>query len=497
MNDSAEIIIPAIYEYTEDFIGNIGIVHNNGLIGAVNKTSEILPTKYRSIDQLYFDNDTLLKVIDNSPANNFWIDSLGNPMSSSFQVLMNSRLNNNEHLITVKKGNKFGLINPSGKIVVPIELSKEPHVKKDYVILRKRKSGIADLKGNSLVDFAFSRIESYRNNRVVFKTRNKLGVGDDSGEIIIPAEYKVIELKNDVIYCENSYGSKIFDWDGLLISKSKWLSADYNKQKDIWIYKKRNKTIVETSERKFKYTDLNHSVRFMGEYLLIEWGRGEFNLHKIDKEHTPLFSENYDRIEQLNDTVFKVFERNKFGFRSINDKQLIPVRYRNLVEVFNGVYAGIFQNYLKVYNLKGEILLSRKANEVLKSDNGLFLVRSNQGSVFYNKEMENHFFEVYDNATSFINGYASVSIDDYWTTINLFGEELFAPSFGSIVPVASNFFYARARRHYGLYDTKGNELLPCEYEHVDPINGSVIRIVKNGNIGYLRPDGTWILTPKN
>lgn len=58
------------------------------------------------------------------------------------------------------------------------------------------------------------------------------------------------------------------------------------------------------------------------------------------------------------------------------------------------------------------------------------------------------------------------------------------------------FFYARARHHYGLYDTQGNQLLPSQYDHIDRVTSTIIRVVQNGSIGYLSPNGAWILKPQ-
>lgn len=498
MDDSAKVIIPAVYDYTDAYDGNIGIVYKDGLKGAVNRNTEILAPEFRSIEQMHFENDTLLKVRAHKTASKLWIDSLGNAEKMTFQVLNKSRLNKSIRFKTVKRGNKYGLMNSAGELIIPIEYSKEPQIKENCIILKKRRYGVSDFDGNILIDFTYPVIEAYKDDRVVYKYRNKYGVNDASGEEVVPAEFQLIKLKEGTIYCESRNNSTVFDWNGKQISEKKWHYSDYNMRTNTWVYKKRNKIIVETPDEKFKYKDLLKPIRFIGDYLMVEWSSGKFNLHHIDKDHTPVFKKHYDHIEPINDTIYKVYNGLRYGFRSVKDEEIIPTDYRDLVEIFQGIYAGISRNYLTVYELSGNVLFERRATEVEQSDNGLFLVRTVQGNcIYYNRNMENHFFEVYDNATRFNDGFASISKAGSWTIINKHGEELFEPSFSSIVPVARNKFYASTNLLFGLYDTNGNEILPCEYDQIEHVTEDIIRVTTNGNIGYLRTNGGWILKPEH
>lgn len=441
MDDSAKVIIPAVYDYTDAYDGNIGIVYKDGLKGAVNRNTEILAPEYRSIEQMHFENDTLLKVRPIKPGNKLWIDSLGNAEEMTFQVLNKSRLNKSIQFKTVKRGNQYGLMDSAGELIIPIEYSKEPQVKENCIILKKRRYGVVDFEGNLLIDFTYPIIDSYKDDRVVYKSRNKYGVDDASGEEIVPPDFQSIKLKDGTIFCESRKSSIVFDWEGNQVSEEKWYFSDYNKKTDTWVYKKRNKIIVQTPDEKFKYKDLVKPIQFIGDYLMVEWSRGKFNLHQIDKYHTPIFKNHYDNIEPINDTVFKVYNGLRYGFRSVKDEEIIPTDYRDLVEIYQDIYAGVSRNNLTVYDLYGNILFERTATEVEKSDNGLFLVRTVQGNcIYYNRSMENPFFEVYDNATRFKDGYASISREGSWTIINKYGEELFEPSFSSIVPVTRNKF---------------------------------------------------------
>ncbi|PHR46275.1 MAG: hypothetical protein COA32_12035 [Fluviicola sp.] len=49
------------------------------------------------------------------------------------------------------------------------------------------------------------------------------------------------------------------------------------------------------------------------------------------------------------------------------------------------------------------------------------------------------------------------------------------------------------RDGFFYYDTQGNQLLPCQYDHIDRVTSTIIRVVQNGNIGYPSPNGTWYM----
>ena len=175
-----------------------------------------------------------------------------------------------------------------------------------------------------------------------------------------------------------------------------------------------------------------------------------------------------------------VYERGQFGLRNVKDQQIVPIRYRNLVEVFDNVLAGISSDRLKVFDLQGNVLFERNASIVLKSENNCFLVKDKKGASFYDSNMKNIFFRSYENATSFKNGFASVQIDGFWTVINQFGDEMFQPCYGSIVPIGENIFYAKNRYLTGLFDTYGNEVLPVKYDEIIAISDKILRVIDDG-----------------
>ena len=79
--------------------------------------------------------------------------------------------------------------------------------------------------------------------------------------------------------------------------------------------------------------------------------------------------------------------------------------------------------------------------------------------------------------------------------INKFGEELFEKSYSFIKPIASNIFYAQERAHYGLYNLDGSIIAEPIYDKINLIDTDIIQVVKEGKIGYIRCDGSWVFNP--
>lgn len=495
MNDSAQIIFEASFDYAFPFNMGVGIYEKDNKYGAVNTRNKIIPPIYDRLNLFRLNGDPYVRAVRAPASKAIYIDSLGNAKKAKYRALLNSWKNDNQKLITVTNGVQFGMIDHTGEIIIPVHLTMEPIVKDNYIISRTPKCGIHGFDGEELVAHTYRRIESYKNDHVVFKERNKLGVGNSSGEVLIPADYDYIELGEESIYCERNSNSQVFDYQGELLSNDNWDYSYYNEHKDAWIYRRGGRTTIKLADQTLKYEDLNRSIRFLGDYLLVESSSGEFNLHHLNEELTPVFNESYDRIEKYNDSIFFVFDRSRFGMRNVRDEEILPVRYRNLVEIFEDTLAGIYGGHLRVYDLHGNVLFEREAEAVYESDNDCFLVKGRDGATYYDRSMKNKFFSTYENATSFKNGYASVQKDKFWTVINKFGDEMFQPCFGSVVPLGTNMFFAKDRYLMGIFDTEGNEILPVKYDEIVSISDELLQVVDDGNIGYYHIDGYWLIEP--
>lgn len=495
MNDSAQIIFDATFDYAFPFQMGVGIYEKDNKYGAVNSRKKIIPPIYDRLNLFRLDGDPYVRAVRAPASKAIYIDSLGNAKNAEYRALLNSWRNNNEKLITVTDGVSYGMIDHTGEIVIPVHLTMEPIVKEDYIISRTPKCGIHGFNGEELVAHRYRRIESFKNDRVVFRERNKLGVGNSSGEVLIPADYDFIELGEESIYCARNSSSQVFDYEGELISNDNWDYSYYNENKDAWVYRRGGRTTIKLADQTLRLEDLNRSIRFLGDYLLVESSSGEFNLHHLNEELTPVFNESYDRIEIYNDSIFFVYNRSRFGMRTIDDKEILPIRYRSLVEIFEDTLAGIYGGHLRVYDLHGNVLFERDAEAVYESDNDCFLVKGRDGATYYDRRMKNKFYSTYENATSFKNGYASVQKEKFWTVINKYGDEMFQPCYGSVVPLGTNMFFAKDRYLMGIFDTDGNEILPVKYDEIVSISNELLQVVDNGNIGYYHIDGYWLIEP--
>ena len=77
-----------------------------------------------------------------------------------------------------------------------------------------------------------------------------------------------------------------------------------------------------------------------------------------------------------------------------------------------------------------------------------------------------------------------------WTIIDRKGNQNSYPSFNEIKQYGKGMFVAAKKPTYGVYDNHGNELLAPIYEKVQFISHEIIQVVKQGEIGYYRIDGT-------
>jgi len=127
--------------------------------------------------------------------------------------------------IKIVKNNKYGLIDNTGKILVPCKYENinQAIINGRFVYWKNKKMGIDNVNGETIIPPEYDMVTDLWNlNMILVKKDNKYGVYNISGKIICPlisnTEPKY-EAAEKLLLGNNETGAFIFDFNGNLVAK--------------------------------------------------------------------------------------------------------------------------------------------------------------------------------------------------------------------------------------------------------------------------------------
>lgn len=338
---------------------------------------------------------------------------------------------------TTNEGYRYGYLNYKRKLLLKPEynqLSRFIDINDDEnaYILASKNGRYGLLKNEEqLITNEYQSIEYDESNNIfTIELSKKYGVSNLEGKIIVPAEYKQIDITGIYLYARNDQGVTVYNTDGT--------QANIDT----------NIAILNTSNEKYRIRIDNKDGTKYG---------------VIGKNGEQIIEEQYNYIEYLYDNYFIASNRNsKLGI--IDDKNNIKVEIENdslqkidgtdVVEatIANGNIKRLYSKdmtkicemsnanienkneYIKISNGE-EIKYFDKQGKELKNtevypNNTLFAKKIDNKWGFTDKNGNIVVEEKYDKVTEFNNyGYASVQKDGKWGVINSKGEEILKPTY--------------------------------------------------------------------
>ncbi|WP_323757209.1 WG repeat-containing protein [Roseivirga sp.] len=350
--------------------------------GAINaKGNEIIPTEYQ------------------------WIEPIGDAL-----------------IVSKKKGNQshFGLLNKNGNSLLPLEFNHIERINNQTLSVQndQRLYALYTLKGKALSDFLYELILRYDENTFKVKYYNKEGLIDRKGTLIIPPEYKSLNLRNG---------------KAEVLPFNKWTVFT-----------------LESSPKTFAHDD----IWLINKDLVAIQTNGNIGIVNISNKNT---FDHYVQKMQITHTQAELLAVKKNGFEGVinAEGETILSPQFDSVQFFKSVIFAKSQrkdnqNWIP-YDLTGKRIGIQFYEKITQKEDGSFLPQRNGKYGLLDAEGYEQSPFIFDKIYDFENGLTVAEYQENQGVIKDNGNWLITPYKDSIQIIGKRIFYQQGTE-YGVYD---------------------------------------------
>ena len=308
----------------------------------------------------------------------------------------------------------------------------------------------------------FDFIRDFTNGYAPVLLGGKYGIVNDKFELIIPCEYEYIEALSDVLFKFREGGK----W-GVVDNSNKLIaSAEYNNI----TYETESLLMVETRVQNGSSTEPR--------YGLLDW-QGCVVISAVCKTITKIEHEN---------NIFFIAEKN--FMKGVLDKKgniIVPFIYNYISDGGSPFYCVYHKNYDSKDN---------KFHSFYKSNGERFICIDIGKDCCQTVTVPAD----YEYAAYVDYGIIKVSKSEKWGLIDILGNIISEPQYSSINIFEGSFakvskYFDDNETLYGLIDTRGEVVLPIEYEEIKKWDNDYYVVRKNGLYGLLSPTLLVVIEP--
>ena len=363
-----------------------------------------------------------------------------------------------DNLLRVKKNNKYGLIDFSGKTVLACEYDAVYSLKgvtENIIVEKEGKLGLVNSKGQTILNTEYSNIqilkEGYKSEYLVANVEGKFGIISTSGTIILETKYDEIKYLNS----NETYAIKLDGTTQLVNSKGEVLQTSEGEE---YVYAKGENVIV-SKDGKFGIEKLTGEQVIAYDYEDLNYTFSIYYIAKKDGKYG-IINVNNETVKEFEYTNMYCVEEGNFIVADKTDTETV-IFDSNLTQKLSGIVSeiNITKGYIKMYigseykyyNFKFE----EKQNTEILSQNTLFLSKKDGKYGFTDKAGNVVVDYIYDDATEQNScGYVAVKQNGVWGSLKRNGSIALNPTVNLDNSIYIDFIGEWHLSDDGLYYTK-------------------------------------------
>lgn len=338
---------------------------------------------------------------------------------------------------TTEEGYRYGYVNYKGKVVLKPEynqLSRTIDIDDDenaYIIAAKNgQFGIMKNNEQLLPNEYQSIVYDEGNDIFTIEKSKKYGVTNKDGKILVPTEYKQIDVTGIYLYAQNEQGTTVYNKEGTQVNIDTSVAIlNTNNEK----YKIK---ITNKDGTKYGVIGKNGEEIIAQQYSYIEYlNDNYFIVSKNDSKLGVIDDKNNIKIDITNDSLQKIDGTELIETVTTKDN-MIRLYSKDMSMVCEMEKANVEtkENYIKVSNQEDVKYFSKEGKELKNTEvftnNVLFAKKVGDKWGFADKSGKMVVEAKYDFVTEFNEyGFAGVKSEDKWGSVNTKGEVVIEPTY--------------------------------------------------------------------
>lgn len=393
-------------------------------------------------------------------------------------------------LYGVRENGKWGFADSIGSIVIPCTYEWVENFSEGFAECGLNgKSGFINKSGKVMIPFNYEQVEPFKHGLSIVQQGNKYGIINKNGKLIVPFEYdEISEFSEGLAVVSKSEKYGYINETGKLV-----IPANYTKAGDF----KENLAVVE-SDGLIGYINSSGTIVIPCKF---DWAE-KFNngLAKvksmkkfgiINKNSTYLLPCEYDMLGEFCEDAIMVIKENKYGFADRQGIVFIPIEYdytgNSMVSLkyLNGLTVAEKNKKQGLIDKKGKYVTTKNFDRIKPFSEGLAANQRKDKWGYIDEKAKVQIQYLYKSADEFINGIAKVTDKNGKIGfINRSGKTAINFLFDEADIFKNGLCTVLIDEKKGIIDASGVWILPCEFDSIIQINGSVLKLEKNSKIAY-------------
>ena len=369
----------------------------------------------------------------------------------------------------------------------------------NYVDLKSEDFGFADRRGRILSPLKFEEPVVLINGYGFFKKGKKYGVCDEKANIILPAEYDIIDTEETLKFLDKGLfllwkGSQYYIFDNMGKSLLNFAIRDIKLYDDVIIVSDQNYkySLRDIKGNKIVNYDFNYISPFKDGVAITRIGNYNSLIDKTGKEKIKGTNEYFFTKILGKGKVLVDVQDNSFGWLSHkqaiykNGKLETGLYEKSVILVHEGItrYSPVWEyeltdgksnycfdeNFNLLYEIKDDTHIEKVYKNCVINDKITAFSGEKNGEVIkFNTKEE------YEKALNEDHDLDFGSCFYYMGMCDRHGKQLMPCEYNSISQIEDNLYLVKINANsQGVFDFKGKEIIPCDYKEIVYKNGLIL-----------------------